>query len=273
MAIAELRRHGLSVHPAPEDAPGNDRLVDQNGFQHWLSNLQLTCTQLPAAEWPGAVEYHFAQYFAARTEPPTPELSETELLAQVRTRLQRRDTSGKVPLSYARPAFDGLVAELNRDLPTTVRTMPDGDLVGRDVEFLYQVGQRNTDAEPFDIQRLQYDIAAITGESFFTASKALNMPHVIQTTLGGSAPFGVIFGVPHRHLLLLHAVGADTDVAVGRLATATVNQTDNAPGGVVSADTYYWYGGLTHRITRIDLHAKSIEILVDGAFAEAMGRA
>ncbi|ORU99329.1 hypothetical protein AWC04_17005 [Mycolicibacterium fallax] len=46
--------------------------------------------------------------------------------------------------------------------------------------LLYQAGQRNTDAEPMSLQRLDHGVVAVTGESYFIASKALNIPALIR---------------------------------------------------------------------------------------------
>ncbi|ORA59211.1 hypothetical protein [Mycobacteroides franklinii] len=269
LAVQDLDRRGLSVQSAAHDASGDDRLVDDAGHQYWLHNLQLQCAKLPESEWAGAVEFHFRQQFAAREAPRVGDLAYVEFLAQVRTRLQQPDTSGMLSMNYARPAFDGLVAELSRDLPTAVRTVSDSDVAGRDLDFLYEVGQRNTDAEPTTIDRLDHEVFALTGDSFFIASKALNMPHLIDTVLGGRAPLGVLFGVPYRSVLLLHAVGsAAPGEAVSLLASATLRQAYDAPGGTVSHNTYFWQRGTAQCITRINPDTQILEILVDGAFGE-----
>ena len=270
LAIEDLARRGADVRSADHDSPGDDRLVDDAGNLYSLYNLQVLCAGLPQSEWSGAVEFHFAQQFAGRSALPARDLSDDDFLAQVRTRLQPLNTSEMLSVNYARPVFDGLVAELSRDLPTTVVTVGDDDVAGRDIDLLYRVGQQHTDAEPATVDQLDHQVYAVTGASFFIASKALNIPHLITTVLGGTAPLGVVFSVPHRSLLFLHAVGATTTAATGWIASVTVGQTQNPPGGIVSCDTYFWRDGVVQRITRIDAEAKSIDILVEGNFADAM---
>ncbi|MEV0674183.1 hypothetical protein [Mycobacterium sp. NPDC050441] len=272
LALESLERRGVRVRPAPQDALGDDWFMDQTGNHYRLYNLQLQCAQRPPAEWVGAVEFHFDQQFASRSDPGPAELADAEFLAQIRTRLQTPDTSGMVSMRYARPAFDGLVAELSRDLPTVVKTVGDDHVAGRDLDFLYEVGQRNTDGEPVAVQALDRNVFALTGDSFFIASKALNMPRLIETVLGGAAPLGAVFSVPHRSLLFVHAVGESTADAVGWLASVTVGQTENPPGGAVSRDTYFWHSDAVQRITRIDTQARSIDLLCDGAFGQAMSQ-
>ncbi|WP_166905675.1 hypothetical protein [Mycobacterium sp. DL440] len=270
LALESLERRGVRVRPAPQDALGDDWFMDPAGNHYRLYNLQLQCAQRPPAEWVGAVEFHFDQQFTSRSEPEPAELSDAEFLAQVRTRLQTPDTSSMISMRYARLVFDGLVAELSRDLPTVVKTVGDDDVAGRDLDFLYEVGQRNTDAEPVTVQALDRNVFALTGDSFFIASKALNMPRMIETVLGRAAPLGVVFSVPHRSLLFLHAVGESTADAAEWIASVTVGRTENPPGGAVSRDTYFWHGGTVQRITHIDTQARSINLLRDGAFGEAM---
>lgn len=272
LALEGLARRGIDVQPAQHDSLGEDRFVDQDGHEYDLHNLQLRCALLAQSEWVGAVEFQLHQLLAGRDGPAAEELSEGEFLRQVRTRLVPPNTSEKLSMAYARPAFDGLVVELSRDLPTVVKTVGDSDVAGRNLDALYAAGQTNTDAELASVQQLEHDVYALTGESFFIASKALNMEHLIDTVLGGSAPLGVVFSVPHRSLLLLHRVGASSPSAVGWIASVTLSQTENAAGGVVSRDTYFWYRDAVQCITNIDLEAPSIEVLVGGAFAEALNQ-
>jgi len=57
---------------------------------------------------------------------------------------------------------------------------------------------------------------------------------------------------------------------VGWIASVTVGQAEEAPGGALSRDSFYWYGGATQCITAIDTTAKSIDLQVDGPFADAL---
>ncbi|ODR21979.1 hypothetical protein [Mycolicibacterium porcinum] len=262
----------MTVQPAPGDTPGDDRLATDTGTVLWLSNMHTRCRDVSVEELPDAVRIEIDQFFAGRDAPPMSELSDAEFLAQMRTRLITPDTSGDLSMDYARPAFDGLVAELRRDLPTTVQTVSDSDIDGRDIDLLFEIGQRNTDAEPAEVETLDHEVFALSGESLFIASKALNMPRLIETVLGGVAPLGVLFSVPHRGLLFLHRVGTSTLEAAPWIASATVGAADNPLGGVVSYDTYFWYGGSVQPITRIDLDSKSISIHVEGSFADALNQ-
>lgn len=270
LVINDLQRRGITVSPAPGDTPGDDRLATDAGTVLWLSNMHTRCRGVPVEELPDAVRIEVDTFLAGLDAPPMSELSDDEFYAQLRTRLITPDTSGELSLDYARPAFDGLVAELRRDLPTTVQTVSDSDIAGRDIDLLYEIGQRNTDAEPVEIQALDHEIFALTGESLFVASKALNMQRLIATVLNGDAPLGVLFSVPHRSALFLHRVGASTVDAAPWIATATIGEAEDALGGVISRDTYFWYGDTVQPITAVDLDTNSIRLLVGGPFADAL---
>lgn len=272
LVIDELQRRGMTVQPAPGDTPGDDRLATDTGLVLWLSNVHARCRDLSVEELPDAVRSDIDYTLSGLGAPPMSELSDAEFLAQLRTRLIPPDTSGELAVDYARPAFGGLVAELRRDLPTSVQTVRDSDIVGRDVDLLFEVGQRNTDAEPAEVETLDHESFALSGESLFIASKALNMPRLIETVLNGVAPLGVVFSVPHRGLLFLHRVGPSTVEATGWIASATVGAADDPVGGVVSYDTYFWNDGSVQPITRIDLDSQSIAILVEGSFEDALNQ-
>ncbi|MES5380543.1 MULTISPECIES: hypothetical protein [Mycolicibacterium] len=272
LVIDDLQRRGMTVSPAPGDTPGDDRLATDAGTVLWLSNMHTRCRGVPVEELPDAVRIEVDTFLAGLDAPPMSELSDDEFYTQLRTRLITPDTSGELSLDYARPAFDGLVAELRRDLPTTVQTVSDSDIAGRDIDLLYEIGQRNTDAEPVEIQALDHEIFVLTGESLFVASKALNMPRLIATVLNGDAPLGVLFSVPHRSALFLHRVGTSTVDAAPWIATATIGEAEDALGGVISRDTYFWYGDTVQPVTAVDLDTNSIRLLVAGPFADALER-
>lgn len=271
LAERSLRRRGVTL-----TAITADELRSADGQVFLLHNLIAACAGRPESEWPGMVEAHFGRFMIGTAQPALGEISDRELLAQIRTRLQppgRPDDP--VPATYARPAFDGLVVELNRDLPTTVSWLGDESIAGRDLDFLYQVGQRNTDAEPMHAQLGAEDITSVSGDSFFIASKTLNMPRLLAD-VGLRAPYGVVFSVPHRQQVYLHPVGAGSADAVGSLAMATLHAAEDPPGGRLSQDTYYWFGGQVQKISRIEAIGNGegrLVIDVQGDFAEALRQA
>lgn len=250
-----------------------EELRSDDGQVFLLHNLIASCARRPESEWPAMVEAHFGRFMIGVAQPALGEISDGELLAQIRTRIQppgRADDP--VPTTYARPAFGGLVVELNRDLPTTVSWLGDDSIAGRDLDFLYQVGQRNTDAEPMQSQLGAEDITSVFGDSYFIASKALNMRRLLADA-GLDAPYGVVFSIPHRQQVYLHPVGAGSADAVGSLAMITLRAAEDPPGGRLSQDTYYWFGDRVQTISRIEiLDGGEGRLIIDvqGEFAEAL---
>ncbi|BBZ67205.1 MAG: hypothetical protein U0R77_07540 [Mycolicibacterium insubricum] len=271
LAIEVLAQRGITVAPGDNDARGDDHLVDRDGYEYWLYNVQKKCALLQPHEWAHAVHEHFDHILQGRNAAPVTMLSDNDLQRQIRTRLNPPIPPEKMTSTYARPAFDGLVVELNRDLPTSVQTIVDQQLDGHDVDLLFQIGQRNTDAEPMDIERMDHGVVVLMGDSFFIASKVLNMPALIDTVFGGSAPLGVIFSVPQRSLVLLHAVGPQVMEALQWIVPVTIGQASEA-AGPISPDTYYWHNGRVQRITQRNVDGDATGILIEGPFADAIDR-
>ncbi|MFB2583747.1 hypothetical protein [Herbiconiux liukaitaii] len=127
------------------------------------------------------------------------------------------------------------------------------------LDELYAFGQLNTDAEPVDRRFEPFPgIEVIVGDSLFTASKAANLPAVL-----GSAPWGTLFTVPHRHMLVaLPITGPETIGAVQQLVAYTVQIVGDGlvPGGVISPDVHFSRDGIVSRVSsttpdgRITLH-------------------
>jgi hypothetical protein len=277
LSIAALSELGVEVSPVDDPEYGDVYLLGPDAERYFLHTLVETCQTLPDDEWAGYIAFHFRQHFEGMRAPAAAELTEPALLTQVRTRLQPDAViDPALTTTYARPFADNLVVHLCRDLPTTVETLTDQTVESRDLDLLYQAGQRNTDAEPFESEEIPVTgtnaITTLQGESFFIASKALNMKKVVDTVLGDAA-HGVVFSVPHRHLLMLHPVtNLQSTVAVRDMVGYTLGQADEAPGGNISPHTFFWYGGRVQQITRIDPVEKSIMIESRGMFGEALSR-
>lgn len=278
LSTKALRDLGIEVTAVDDPEYGDVYLVGPGQERYFLQNLVTACRVLPEDEWSAHIGTHFERHLEGRNAPETTELSEPDLLSEVHTRLQPAAASDDPALSmtYARRFTGDLFIHLCRDLPTTVETLTDNTLDGRDLDLLYQAAQRNTDAEPYTTQELSVDgtrpITTLVGESFFIASKALNMQRVISTEIG-EAEHGVVFSIPHRHLLMVHAVtNLKSALAVRDMVGYTLGQMEDAPGGSISAHTYFWYGGQVQQITRIDPDENSIIIESQGMFGDALAR-
>lgn len=277
LSISALAELGVEVTPVDDPEYGDVFLVGPDAERYFLQNVVTTCQRLPEDEWAGYIAFHFQQHFEGLRSPPADELTEPALLSEVRTRVQP-DTpiDPTMTTNYARPFVGDLAVYLCRDLPTTVETLTDRTVESRDLDLLYQAGQRNTDAEPFDTEELPVAgtraITILQGESFFIASKALNMQNVVDTVLGG-AEHGVVFSVPHRHLLMLHPVAnLQSTLALREIIGSTHKQAADAPGGSISPHTFFWYGGRVQQVTHYDPVKKAVTIENHGMLFDALSR-
>ncbi|MGW8431654.1 hypothetical protein ACWGJ9_11225 [Curtobacterium citreum] len=183
-------------------------------------------------------------------------LTADDVRTRVRTQLLRTDHADRFAerhtFDYARPLSDGLMVGLCLDFPDDVVTITDEALNGLPLgeEELFAFGQLNTDKEPVDERReVMPGLYLVAGESFFVAAKAANFPGVL-----GSVPYGVLFTVPQRHLLLaLPVTGEQTLPMVQHLLGATVQVITGAqvPGGVLSPDVHFSRGGEVTRMTSV----------------------
>lgn len=275
LAIKSLRSNGIPVRNQWFGRGPDNEIQSTKGVTYNLHNVNLLCADRLPSEWPGIVETHFNNLLAPDIQDLDLDvLPDDELLPMVRTRLRTYDQSAASFRKYVRTSFGDLVVELNLDLPTVVQTLNDSDINDRDIDELFLAGQRNTDAEPFEVGTFDADGATVWlvgGDSLFIASKALNIPHLIDTVLE-QAPRGVVFGVPHRHLLYLHPVSDLSSVlAVNAIAQLTADSAQDAPGGAISCDTFYWHPGGVQTITRVE-HGK-IAVLAEGPFLDAINAA
>jgi len=207
-------------------------------------------------------------------EPDAPaplELSEDEFSDRIRTRVVSDDLVTALGLSYATPIAPGLRLVLCLDGEDEVLFVTDDMVATRDIVQLLATGQRNTMDEPMDTtQDIGPGITGLYGESMFTASKALGMAELIGTVLP-LAPYGVLFGVPHRHVLYVHVItGSESIEAVARLA-AHVDKTAKdgpIPGGPVSAWTYYWHEGSVDVVAGVN--ERGVQVDGSGRFGALM---
>lgn len=240
-AATALEEQGIPVEPFRTET-GYGLQDEEAGSVLHLDNVTRSAARA-GREWRETVLAWIGQYTAARAErlhEPTPD----ELRASIRTRLILENEDR----TYARPFAHDLVVALAIDGATTVQTHSDQSLAKSpiDVAELYRLGQANTDAEPIDdIFQVDGDVYAISGESFFIASKVANFPALLNTI--GPAPLGVAFCPLNRSLVLYTTIagtGADGLGPVMGLAQrvdalATDGEFDH-PGGLLSDTTFYW---------------------------------
>jgi hypothetical protein len=203
----------------------------------------------------------------APSAPPPP--PSDPLLGVVRVRLVPEALLDTVSLQYARPFSSGLVSILSVHNNPGGPFLTDDALQGRDLDALFNAGYGNLMGEQFDsVTEAGPGVRLFAGDSPFTASKAIGMSLLVGRDLP-PAPYGIVFGVPHQHLLYVHVVtGTELIHAVNALATLVVsNATPDVPGGVLSNLTYFWNGGVVEPIGFPNTEGK-VQIVATGAFGQ-----
>ena len=280
LAQRALAERGLETTVEP---PAGDleqaRLVGTDGRVFLLENLASQVQGEPPATQADIVAEHFDRMIQAYSEPPVEELGPDELRDRIRLRVLAEDSgvpSDPTDLSYARPFAPGLVLGLCVDYPTMVSTIstPTLSALPLGVDELFAIGQLNTDDEPVDEHtELAPGVFVVEGESLFVASKAVNLPAVF-----GAAPYGTVFAVPHRHLLLAVPIrDADSIRAVQTLAGMLVQVlTDTGrglPGGVLSPLLFFSRNGRVSAASGFDEETGAMRIEVDERFQQALEQA
>lgn len=256
LAVVRFRARGLNVFTMPGTSGAETVLIDQTGRQFPLHNLVAHAITKPwgSEDLVDAVVAHVDAVIAAASAPPPSDLPDDQLLQRVRIRLMPEGIRRTMSVNYARPFAPGLIVVLCVDNPTDISFLTDDLLAGRDVAALFNAGFLNVLAEPTDaVHEPAPGVQTILGDSFFTASKVVGMSRLVGTELP-AAPRGVVFGVPHRHLLYAHVVaGPGLIPAVNAIATLVAgNATQDAPGGPISTKIYYWRDGVVDEIGSAD---------------------
>jgi hypothetical protein len=278
LAQRALAERGLetTVDVPPGEQP---RLVGADGRLFLLDNLaQQVHGESPAVQ-AHIVGEHFDRMVQASREPSVTDLGADELRARIRLRVLPEDGSGPADptdLSYARPFAPGLVLGLCVDYPTMVSTISASSLpkLALGIDELFAIGQLNTDDEPVDGHaEIAPGVFVVEGESLFTASKVVNLP-----ALFGAAPFGTVFAVPHRHLLLAAPIrDADSITAVqtlGGMLLQVLGDADHGlPGGPLSPLLYFSRGGQVSAVSGFDEESGAMRIEIDERFQEALEQA
>ena len=173
-------------------------------------------------------------------------MSREELLAAVRVRLLHESGIEFFGIDYASRIGSDLIAVLCVDLPDTVEYLTNETVALHGARPLFDAGYRNVMAEKIDvIEELSPSVKILVGDSFFTASKALGMSQLAGTVLP-AAPHGMLFGVPHRHMIIAHAVDGENSVeAMSLLSKAVAHYAgQDGVGGPISTSTYFFHDGV-----------------------------
>jgi hypothetical protein len=224
-------------------------LLTAEGAQYPVFNLfqRVSGLKRDSKEYRAVIHQHVDGLVFAQANPAG-ELDDAEFVANSRVRLAPASLGEMIPVSYARPFAPGVIVALCIDRPTTVDYVNDDLLAERnlDLEALYNRALKNVMAEPIDsVEEIKPGLFVVEGDSFFTASKVVGMSSLLGSVLP-EAPNGIIFGVPHRHLIVAHPlVGVNSVQVIGDVAMVTAMQAnEESPGGPLSPEIYFWHEGV-----------------------------
>lgn len=261
---------GIETTIAVGDDDEDVTLHAPDGRRYPLLGLLSTTRGLSTVEAEDAARAHVGSLVEDAGFDDVNLLSADELRQRIRTRLiSNRDLRpDELQFNYARPFAEGLVVALCIDLPQTVQTLGDTALanLALDIDELYAHGQQNTDLEPVEVREIiPGGVELIEGASLFTASKAINLDVVMDVP-----PTGVVFAVPHRHMLLAVALRGPNSLAAVQQLVGLVEKVlgDPAPGGLLSTELFFTRGGRVSRIT--ETGATGTRVIVADDFHQAL---
>jgi hypothetical protein len=205
--------------------------------KYGLTNLLQTWSLSEPSARADLIALHFHNLFEAEdTAPSTP----VELTPLIRPRVRNRDQPGMVPVpSLSQTVAEGVDAVLCVDLPTAVSNLKPEEAIatGRTMQELWELAiSQIDDGLPVNAEDLSDGVTAFVGDSFFVASRVLDLEH-----FAGEIPeHGALVAIPHRHLLLVHPI--ETTEALGAL-NAMVAAADHffrqGPGSIVP-HVFWW---------------------------------
>jgi len=249
-----------------------DHARDEQGMHFGLASVAAQCQAAASeAEWPDIVAGHVRRVQAMAAADVLADATPEQALAQTYAMLYAANPalSPDSGYGYAREALPGLLEVLAFDSPDSFRLLTDGDInrLGG-VTALRQAGRANLRALPVESAErvipadgVEFDV--LSGESVYTASRAL----VLGDTLGqlGQAepPRGVLACLPSRHQLAVHPIGGQAPAITPLSEMAQFAQACFSQGiGRLSPHVYWWHDGgweqvSTVRDGRVDLHLDS----------------
>jgi hypothetical protein len=235
---------------------------DPEGSEPWeygLTNLAQVCGGADREAWPDIIRAHFDHMEALRTEPVEEPATWEAARPILKLRLFGPDHAALDGV-VRYPVAPGIVAVLALDLPSTVNSLTREAIDGwPPVDELFAVALDNVRAEPVADTEIVGDspvaITAVSGESFFVATRLLLLPEVVDLAGAGHA----LVAVPNRHTLLARPIrGPGTIPALSLMVQLAARLYRDGPGSIVPT-VYWWHGGaLTPIEARFD--GKKVEV-------------
>ena len=252
--LRRLVREAFAAH-GREVSIEADHVKDDTGAEFGLWNLAVLCGQHKERKWPTLVGTHVGNLIAPGHDIEA--LPEEQLLDLVHLRLQSVDDG----LHAIDELIPGVPTVLAVDLPTLV-TVPQTaywDERGGVTRWT-EVGRRNLaalvgapDIEYHRVRQGETDFSVLLGESFFTASLALDLDDVIRRYDGAAdLSNGALVAVPNRHQLVWRAVDSASVIpSLNAMIAFTIMGFDEG-AGPLSRHVYWRHQGRWEQITAMD---------------------
>jgi len=238
-------------------------------WEYGLTNLAQVCGGADRDAWPGIIRAHFDHMEALRSEPADEPAAWEDARPILKLRLFGPEHAQLEGVATY-PVAPGIVAALAVDLPTTVNTLTREAIEGwPPVDELYAIALDNVRGEAAPEVETIGDpsgaITAITGESFFVATRLLILPEAVD--MAGSQH--ALVAVPNRHTLLAHPIrGADAIPALSLMIQLATQLHRDGPGSIVPT-VLWWHGGaLTPIEARFD--GKKVDVWPPDEFIELL---
>ena len=240
MAAARLEARGIpTVCGSGQYGPELRGELEGGPFTYYLGNTIDELLGVDESQWDGLLDRRIAGVLAAAAR--SPDVSAEEWRAALRTRIINANSIPEEFDTVTRPFCGPLVLALY------LRTSGGVRLVGRDedvplgVEEMFEIGQANSEAEPYDeFVQIDAEAWAIASGSVFAASRAANLGGLIGREVK-AAPRGMVFSIPGGRLLGFAPVADDDPLrAVRAIAQFHANQTGGDAEEVLTRAIHYW---------------------------------
>lgn len=213
-----------------------------------LRELAQICRGVPrVADWPAAIARYVDGMIAGRTELDALPVDDFDAIRdRVKVRLYSHAALDAMPPALVRRnVAEGLDAVLVLDLPETIVTVSSTVRQKWDIEddALFDIARDNVermDAPSVEDIELSEDVPgrALVGDSFFTASHLLHIARYVDPP-----ERGLLVGVPHRHVVVLHRIEDRRVVHAIRAMLAMVRGMHHEGPGSISDQLYWWRDG------------------------------
>jgi hypothetical protein len=261
----ELRSRGLQYKVS--DGVVHLEGLSEEPQQMGLQNVAQLCNQTEAENWPGLIQTHFENLFAAREQRQKLQEQKTDFAAikhLLKVRIFPEEMPEKVrenSVSYL--LAPGILAMLSYDMPTSIETVAREDAAKWEMsdEALLELGLENVIAQD-QVKLETIDVPdgprlyAVVGESFFTATHALQL----ERHIAGSAEHGALVALPHRHAVLFHPIHNKNAIpAVQAMLVMAHGMHADGPGSI-SPSLYWWRDG---KLTLLPSHIEKKKLVFE----------